>query len=149
MKLIRWADTDKVTTGIVIDDKFYDTSNFGEDYNESFFATDGLKRLQEFININKESLPLLSNDVRLSSPVARPSKIVCIGLNYVDHAIETKAAIPPEPIIFFKSTTALCGPNDDIVIPKNSIKTDWEVELAVVIKKRASYADEADAMDYV
>lgn len=149
MKLIRWIDADKIKTGIVIDDIFYDTSGFGEDYNESFFETGGLQRLQEFINTNKESLPVVSNDVRLASAVARPSKIVCIGLNYADHAKEAKAPIPPEPIIFFKSTTALCGPNDDIIIPKNSSKTDWEVELAVVIEKKASYVNEAEAMDFI
>jgi 2-keto-4-pentenoate hydratase/2-oxohepta-3-ene-1,7-dioic acid hydratase in catechol pathway len=81
--------------------------------------------------------------------VARPSKIVCIGLNYVDHCLETNAPIPTEPVLFFKSTTALCGPNDNVVIPKNSVKTDWEVELAFVIGKKASYVEEADALDYV
>jgi len=87
--------------------------------------------------------------VRLGSPVARPSKIICIGLNYADHAKETKAAIPTEPIIFFKATTALSGPFDDVIIPKNSTKTDWEVELAVVIGKKASYVDEGEALNYV
>jgi len=149
MKLIRWTDSGKTKTGIVINDKYYDTSVFGEDYNEFFFESGGLQRLQEFININKESLPVISNNVHLTNPIARPSKIVCIGLNYIDHAKETNAAVPTEPIIFFKSTTALCGPNDDIVIPKNSTKTDWEVELALVIGKKASYVNEADAMDYV
>jgi 2-keto-4-pentenoate hydratase/2-oxohepta-3-ene-1,7-dioic acid hydratase in catechol pathway len=81
--------------------------------------------------------------------VARPSKIVCVGLNYADHAKETGAEIPKEPILFFKSTTALSGPNDDIIIPKNSTKTDWEVELAIVIGKKASYVSEDDAYDYV
>ena len=87
--------------------------------------------------------------VRLGSPVARPSKIICIGLNYVDHCLETNAPIPAEPIIFFKSTTALCGPNDNLIIPKESEKTDWEIELAFVVGKKASYVEEADAMDYV
>jgi 2-keto-4-pentenoate hydratase/2-oxohepta-3-ene-1,7-dioic acid hydratase in catechol pathway len=87
--------------------------------------------------------------MRLGSPVARPSKIICIGLNYADHARETNAAIPTEPIIFFKSTTSLTGPFDDVVIPKNSTKSDWEVELAVVISKKASYVEEADALNYV
>jgi len=81
--------------------------------------------------------------------VARPSKIICIGLNYVDHCRETNAPIPKEPIIFFKSTTSLCGPNDDLIIPKNSEKTDWEIELAFVVGKKASYVEEADALDYV
>jgi 2-keto-4-pentenoate hydratase/2-oxohepta-3-ene-1,7-dioic acid hydratase in catechol pathway len=86
---------------------------------------------------------------RVGSCVARPSKIVCVGLNYADHAKETGAAIPTEPILFFKSTTALSGPNDDVIIPKNSTKTDWEVELAIVIGKKASYVAESDAYDYV
>jgi 2-keto-4-pentenoate hydratase/2-oxohepta-3-ene-1,7-dioic acid hydratase in catechol pathway len=149
MKLIRFGEINKEKTGIIIDDEYYDTSSFGEDYNEQFFETDGLKRLQDFLESTKEKLPKLPKDIRLGSPVARPSKIICIGLNYADHAKETKANIPSEPIIFFKSTTALCGPYDNVVIPKNSTKTDWEVELAVVISKKASYVDEAEAMNYV
>ena len=149
MKLIRHGEINKEKTGIVIDDVMYDTSAFGEDYNEQFFETDGLKRLQQFIETNKNKLEKIPQGTRLGSPIARPSKIVCIGLNYADHAKETGAIPPPEPVIFMKSTTALCGPNDNIVIPKNSKKTDWEVELAVVIGKKASYVDEANAMDYV
>src|SRR5665647_195829 len=149
MKLIRFGEINKEKPGIIINDEYYDTSAFGEDYNEHFFETDGLNRLRKFIESNKRQLPKVSKDIRLGSPVARPSKIICIGLNYADHAKETKANIPVEPIIFFKSTTALCGPNDDVIIPKNSKKTDWEVELAVVIGKKASYVDEAEALDYV
>jgi 2,4-diketo-3-deoxy-L-fuconate hydrolase len=85
----------------------------------------------------------------LDSPVARPSKIVCIGLNYADHARETKAQPPAEPVIFLKSTTALCGPFDPIIIPKNSKKTDWEVELAIVMAKKASYISESAALDHI
>lgn len=91
----------------------------------------------------------IDSSQRLGSPVAKPSKIICIGLNYAKHAKETNAAVPKEPILFFKSTTSLSGPNDDIIIPKNSVKTDWEVELAVVIGKKASYVDEEQAMEYV
>lgn len=149
MKLIRFGNVGKEKTGIIINDEYYDTSSFGEDYNEHFFETDGLNRLQKFIEINKNQLPKVSKDIRLSSPVSRPSKIICIGLNYADHARETKAKIPSEPIIFFKSTTALCGPNDNVIIPKNSTKTDWEVELAVVIGKRTSYVNESEALNYV
>ncbi len=149
MKLIRFGKINKEKTGIIINDDYYDTSSFGEDYNEHFFGSDGLTRLQKFIESNKGQLPKVSNDVRLGSPVARPSKIICIGLNYADHAKETKANIPAEPIIFFKSTTALCGANDDVIIPKNSKKTDWEVELAVVIGKKTSYVDETEALNYV
>ncbi|MEP6951083.1 MAG: fumarylacetoacetate hydrolase family protein [Ginsengibacter sp.] len=149
MKLIRFGEAGKEKTGIIINDEYYDASSFGEDYNEQFFESGGLNRLQKFIELNKEKLPGISKDIRLGSPVARPSKIICIGLNYADHAKEAKANIPVEPIIFFKSTTALAGPNDDIIIPKNSKKTDWEVELALVIGKTASYVDEAVALDHV
>ncbi|MEO8568941.1 MAG: fumarylacetoacetate hydrolase family protein, partial [Ginsengibacter sp.] len=149
MKLIRFGEINKEKTGIFLDDEYYDTSSFGEDYNEHFFESDGLGRLQKYIESNKGMLPKVSKDIRLGSPVARPSKIICIGLNYADHARETKAAIPTEPIIFFKSTSAICGPDDTVIIPKNSRKTDWEVELSVVISKRASYVEEANALDYV
>src|SRR3954467_15027588 len=128
MKLIRYGELNKEKTGVVIDDVTYDTSLFGEDYNEHFFETDGLKRLQKFIESNKDKLEKIAEGSRLGSPIARPSKIVCIGLNYADHAKETGANPPTEPVIFLKSTTALCGPNDNIVIPRNSKKTDWEVE---------------------
>ncbi|SMO47030.1 fumarylacetoacetate hydrolase family protein [Solitalea koreensis] len=149
MKLIRFGEYGNEKTGVCINDVKYDTSAFGEDYNEQFFETDGLKRLADFVKQNEGKLPMVSDDVRLGSPIARPSKIVCIGLNYADHAKETGATIPSEPVVFMKSTTALCGPFDDIMIPKNSVKTDWEVELAVVIGKKASYIEETEAMDYV
>lgn len=147
MKLIRFGEAGKEKTGVIINDKKYDTSAFGEDYGETFFENDGLTRLSYFLE--DSLLPEITEDVRLGSPLARPSKIVCIGLNYVDHAKETNATPPTEPVIFMKSTTALVGPFDNIVIPKNSVKTDWEVELAIVIGKKASYVSEADAMDYV
>lgn len=147
MKLIRFGEAGKEKTGVIINDKKYDTSAFGEDYGEAFFENDGLTRLSNFLE--DSLLPEITEDVRLGSPFARPSKIVCIGLNYVDHAKETNATPPTEPVIFMKSTTALVGPFDNIVIPKNSVKTDWEVELAIVIGKKASYVSEADAMDYV
>lgn len=147
MKLIRFGNLGKEKPGICINEEYFDASGFNEDYNEQFFETDGLSRLQKFISENK--LPILPSGVRLGSPIARPSKIVCIGLNYADHAKETGATPPSEPVIFLKSSTALCGPFDDVVIPKNSKKTDWEVELAVVIGKKASYVEEADAMNHV
>jgi 2,4-didehydro-3-deoxy-L-rhamnonate hydrolase len=149
MKLIRWMNGNKPATGIILNDEYLDTSSFGEDYNEVFFENEGLDRLQKFVESNKNGLPKLSQDIHLASPIARPSKIVCIGLNYADHAKETNAQIPKEPIIFFKSTTALIGPNDDVVIPKNSKKTDWEVELAIVIGKKASYVEESEALNYI
>ncbi|MEX6687482.1 fumarylacetoacetate hydrolase family protein [Danxiaibacter flavus] len=149
MKLIRFGEANKEKTGIIIGDVKYDTSAFGEDYNEQFFEHDGLNRLQKFLDENQSNLPEVPADVRLGSPVARPSKIICIGLNYADHAKETGAATPSEPVIFFKSTTSLTGPNDPIMIPKDSVKTDWEVELAIVISKKASYVEESEALDHV
>jgi len=149
MKLIRYRENQQERTGVVLNGKYYDTSSFGQDYDEKFFETDGLSRLKIFVDKNEKTLRELSENVTLGAPIARPSKIVCIGLNYADHAKETGATPPPEPVIFMKATTALCGPFDDIVIPKNSVKTDWEVELAVVIGKKASYVSEQDAMKYV
>ena len=148
MKLIRFGEIGKEKPGILIGDKRLDVSSVVDDYNESFFENNGLDKLSAAI-IGNNSFPEVSQNIRLGSPVARPSKIICIGLNYVDHCIETNAPIPQEPIIFFKSTTALCGPDDAVVIPKNSIKTDWEVELAFVMSKKASYVEESDAMNYV
>lgn len=149
MKLIRWGNPGQEKTGAIINEVKYDTSVFGEDYNEQFFQNDGLKRLSLFLKENEGKLQSIGAQERLASPFARPSKILCIGLNYAKHAIESNMPIPAEPIIFMKSTTSLSGPNDDIIIPKNSVKTDWEVELAFVIGKKASYVSEAEAMDYV
>ena len=148
MKLIRFGEPGKEKPGILIGEKRVDVSSVVEDYNEAFFENDGLGKLAAAIAAST-SFPEVASNVRLGSPVARPSKIICIGLNYVDHCIETNAPIPQEPIIFFKSTTALCGPDDNVVIPKNSAKTDWEVELAFVVGKKASYVEESDAMNYV
>ncbi|HQK39333.1 ureidoglycolate lyase [Flavobacterium alvei] len=148
MKLIRFGAIGKEKPGVLIDEKRYDVSSIVKDFDEAFFEENGLEKLQKALESNPV-LPEVSADVRLGSPVARPSKIICIGLNYVDHCVETGAPIPAEPIIFFKSTTALCGPNDDLIIPKNSEKTDWEIELVFVVGKKASYVEEDDAMDYV
>ncbi|PRD46283.1 fumarylacetoacetate hydrolase family protein [Sphingobacterium haloxyli] len=149
MKLIRFGATGKEKIGVQIDGVNYDVSAFGGDYNEAFFAENGLARLTQFVEENKGKLTEVPAGARLGAPFARPSKIVCIGLNYKDHAEETGAAIPSEPIIFMKSTTSLVGPNDQIVIPRNSTKTDWEVEFGIVIGKKASYVDEAEALNYV
>jgi 2,4-diketo-3-deoxy-L-fuconate hydrolase len=149
MKLIRWGEAGREKTGVIINEIKYDTSAFGGDYNEDFFENNGLARLEEFVKANAENLDMVPAGTRLGSPIARPSKIICIGLNYADHARETNAPLPSEPIIFMKSTTALAGPFDEIVIPRNSVKTDWEVELAVIIGKKASYIEEAEALDYV
>lgn len=149
MKLIRFGEAGKEKIGVLIDGVRYDTSAYGGDYNEQFFENNGLARLKEFVKANQGKLIEVAATERLGPPIARPSKIVCIGLNYAKHAHETNAKIPAEPILFFKSTTALVGPNDAVILPKNSIKTDWEVELALVIGKKASYVSEEDALDYV
>ena len=148
MKLIRFGQEGQEKPGIIVNDIWYDVSGIVADYNEAFFASNEIEKIKSAIAAGT-SLPVVDPTTRLGSVVARPSKIICIGLNYVDHCLETNAPIPTEPVLFFKSTTALCGPNDDVVIPKNSVKTDWEVELAFVIGKKASYIEESEALDYV
>jgi 2-keto-4-pentenoate hydratase/2-oxohepta-3-ene-1,7-dioic acid hydratase in catechol pathway len=150
MRLLRFGEFEQEKPAVeLLDGTRIDVSAFGEDYTEKFFATDGLARLAAWVEINAEACSKVPAEARIGSCIARPSKIVCIGLNYAKHAEETNAPIPKEPIIFFKSTTALCGPYDNVIIPKNSVKTDWEVELAIVIGKKASYVTEEEAMDYV
>ena len=148
MKLLRFGEPGKEKPGILLNNEIVDLSSFGEDYDEFFFETDGLARLSQWLSKNT-NLPKVESGTRLGAPFKRPSKIICIGLNYTKHAFETNMPLPSEPIIFFKSTSALAGPNDGLVIPKNSQKTDWEVELAVIIGKKASYIDEEESMDYV
>ena len=147
MKLIRFGKEGQEKPGIHLEGKNYDLSAFIRDYDESFFEQNGLQKLAGIVN--EEKLPLINDGQRVGSPIARPSKILCIGLNYAKHAKETGAAIPTEPILFMKSTSSLTGPFDNIIIPKNSEKTDWEVELGVVIGKKASYVSEEEAMNYV
>jgi 2-keto-4-pentenoate hydratase/2-oxohepta-3-ene-1,7-dioic acid hydratase in catechol pathway len=146
MKLIRFGKPGAEQPGVQIGDQSFSTADFFQDYDEAFFAGGGVEKLRELV----ASQPLEEVLVdRLGSPIARPSKIVCIGLNYRDHAEETGAAVPAEPVLFLKSTTALCGPFDEVIIPRGSEKTDWEVELAVVIGKRASYVTEQEADQYI
>lgn len=150
MKLIRFGMPGSERPGLILPDgRRVDASGFGEDYKESFFGGDGMRRLAEWVESDAASAPTVSDDMRLGSPMCRPSKIVCVGLNYRDHAKESGMAVPSEPVLFMKATSAIVGPNDDVVIPKGSAKTDWEVELAIVIGKRASYVDEASAMAHV
>jgi len=150
MKLIRKGEPNEESPGLLLPDgREVDVSSFGEDYDEVFFETNGLERLSEWLKENGEDLPPFPVYERYGSPIARPSKIVCIGLNYDDHARESGMEIPPEPVIFFKATSSFCGPNDDLILPRGGDKTDWEVELAFVIGKRASYVEESEAMDYL
>ncbi|WP_316829921.1 fumarylacetoacetate hydrolase family protein [Pedobacter aquatilis] len=147
MKLIRFGEAGAEKPGVIIDDKYYDVSSLVTDYNEAFFAGDAIEKLAA--DIKNTTLPEVNKSVRLGAALARPSKIICVGLNYKDHAAETNAPIPAEPILFFKATSAIVGPNDDLVIPKNSKKTDWEVELAIVIAKKASYVTEENALEHI
>lgn len=149
MKLFRFGTTGQEKPGVITGDKKLDVSAFGEDFNEAFFASSGIDRLRSWLSANEKNCPEVSETVRLGAPVSRPSKIICIGLNYADHARETNAQVPEEPIIFFKATTALCGPDDDLLIPRGSTKLDWEVELAVIIGKEASYVSEEDASRHI
>jgi 2,4-didehydro-3-deoxy-L-rhamnonate hydrolase len=150
MKLIRFGAPGQETPGVLLNDGTrLDVSRFGADYDENFFAAGGLPKLRTWLDSNASSAPRVAESVRLGPPICRPSKIVCIGLNYRDHAAETKAEPPKEPVLFLKSTTSLVGPNDPLKIPRNASKVDWEVELALVIEKKATYLSEADALDHV
>jgi 2-keto-4-pentenoate hydratase/2-oxohepta-3-ene-1,7-dioic acid hydratase in catechol pathway len=149
MKLIRYGEPHQERAGLLVNDEAFETPLAGHDWNEATFSEPTLLDLVR--KHLEESRPLrpVPRGCRLGPCVGRPSKIICIGLNYSDHAREAGMEIPKEPVIFFKSTTALCGPNDDLVIPRGSVKTDWEVELAVVIGKKASYVPEREANDYI
>lgn len=149
MKLIRYGNAGKELPGVILNGKRYSVASLIKEYDSAFFEDNGLARLNEYIKANRNALPEIADTERLGCPVNLPSKIVCIGLNYADHARETNAPVPSEPVVFMKSTTAITGPNDNVVIPKNSVKTDWEVELAVVIKQRASYITEEQATEYI
>ena len=150
MKLIRFGETNKEKPGVILSNgKKIDVSDYVTDYDENFFGNDGIQKLGDWLSKNQDSCPEINDDVRLGPPLSRPSKIVCVGLNYAKHAAESGMDIPEEPVLFFKSTTSIVGPFDPIVIPKGSEKTDWEVELALVIGKKASYVSEADALNHV
>lgn len=150
MKLIRFGEAGKEKPGVQLPNgNRIDVSTFGEDYTEQFFETDGIERLEKWLKTNESKCAQVSEETRLGSPICRPSKLVCIGLNYAKHAAEAGMKVPSEPVLFFKSTTAIVGPNDDVVIPKGSTKTDWEVELAVVMGKKASYIPKEEVYDHI
>ena len=150
MKLIRFGKQGEEKPGILLNnEERIDVSSFVKDYDEEFFTTGGLINLKDWLSHNEATAPRLDDSVRLGSPIARPSKIICIGLNFKDHAAESGFDAPDEPVIFGKATSAISGPYDNIIIPRGSEQTDWEVELAVVIGKKASYVDQDQALDYV
>jgi 2,4-didehydro-3-deoxy-L-rhamnonate hydrolase len=126
-----------------------DVSSFVRDFDEPFFGSNRVEKLVEWFRLNEEQCPVIPENARWGSCIARPTKIVCIGLNYARHAAESRMEVPKEPVVFMKATSSLCGPFDDLVLPRDSQKTDWEVELAVVIGKQASYVSEGAAMNHV
>ena len=150
MKLIRFGEPGQEKPGVLLNDgSRIDASAIGSDYDEAFLGSGGLSKLDSWLRKEASSAPRVAPSVRLGSPVCRPSKIICVGLNYRDHAAETKAEAPKEPVLFFKATTSLMGPNDDLVRPRNASKVDWEVELAVIMGKRALYVAKEDALGHV
>lgn len=150
MKLIRFGAINEEKPGVFLaNGTKLDVSAFGHDYDEAFFGENGTEKLQDWLKNNQDSCPVVGDDVRLGPPLMRPSKIVCVGLNYAQHAAESGMDVPEEPVLFFKATSAIVGPNDPIIIPKGSEKTDWEVELAIVVGKKASYVSEKDALNHV
>ena len=150
MKLIRFGTINAEKPGVQLTNGIkLDVSAFTSDYNEEFFGNNGIEKLKKWLESNQDTCPVVGDHIRLGPPLSRPSKIVCVGLNYAKHAAESGMDVPQEPVLFFKATSAIVGPFDDIVIPKGSKKTDWEVELAVVIGKKASYISEKEAMNYV
>ena len=150
MKLFRFGERGRERPGLLSAQAGrVDVSAFGEDYGEAFFGSGGLARLAAWYAEHAEQCPRVGADERIGAPILRPSKIVCVGLNYRAHAQETGAKLPPEPMLFMKASTALAGPYDDLALPRGSRKTDWEVELALVIGKRARYVDKARWQDHV
>ena len=150
MKLIRFGTINAEKPGIQLTNGIkLDVSAFTSDYNEEFFGNNGIEKLKKWLESNQDTCPVVGDDIRLGSPLSSPSTTVCVGLNYAKHAAESGMEVPKEPVLFFKASSAIVGPFDDIVIPKGSTKTDWEVELAVVIGKKASYVSEKDAMNHV
>ena len=147
MKLLRYGQIGSEKPGVLGNDgEIRDLSGLIADIDASVLSDQALQKLRD---ADLSKLPVVSGNPRIGACVGNIGKMICIGLNYSDHAAETGATPPPEPIIFMKVNSAICGPNDDVRIPKTSEKTDWEVELGFVIGKKAKYVSEAEAMDHV
>jgi 2-keto-4-pentenoate hydratase/2-oxohepta-3-ene-1,7-dioic acid hydratase in catechol pathway len=147
MKLLRYGNPGAERPAILDSDgRLRDLSGIVSDIAGPALLPDSLQKLRQ---LDSASLPLVSGSPRLGACVGAVGKFICIGLNYSDHAAESGVAVPAEPVLFMKATSAICGPNDDVVIPRGSEKTDWEVELGVVIGAEAKYVDEADALAHV
>ncbi len=147
MKLLRYGPLGKEKPGLLdANDTIRDLSGVINDLDPETISSETFAKIAA---IDPESLPVVDGSSRIGACVGKPGKYICIGLNYSDHAAEAGMELPPEPIVFFKATSAVCGPNDTVEIPRGATKTDWEVELGIVIGKHAKYVDEADALDYV
>lgn len=150
MKLIRFGEEGREEPGILLSDgRRIDASSEFTDYDEGFFAMGGIESLEEWVADGCPGGMEVDPLARLGPPVARPSKIVCIGKNYLEHAKELGEGIPTEPALFMKASSAWSGPTDDVIIPRGSTKLDYEVELALVVGRTASYVEEIDALEYV
>ena len=150
MRLIRFGDSGREEPGVLLPDgRRVDASGEFHDYDEGFFASGGLEGLAEWVADGCPGGALIDPAARLGPPVNRPSKIVCVGKNYLDHAKEMGGEIPSEPVLFMKASSAWSGPHDDVIIPRGGTKMDYEVELALVIGRTASCIDELEAMDHV
>lgn len=147
MKLFRYKTSGQFRTGVSLNGDHFDVGEHIKEYDRDFFDEDGISQLEDIVA--KGGLQKIDGEIDFAAPIYRPEKIICIGLNYSKHAAESGMEPPKEPVVFFKSPSSLTGPFDNIIIPKNSKKTDWEVELAVIIGKKANYVSEEDAMDYV
>jgi ureidoglycolate lyase len=147
MKLVRYGEAGKEKPGILdAQGAIRDLSGVVKDIDAATVSPEGIARLR---SVNVDSLPKVGGNPRLGSPVANVPKLICIGLNYADHAKESNLPIPAEPVVFMKAISAITGPNDDVKLPRGSKKGDWEVELAFVIGKKAQSVSEADALNYV
>lgn len=147
MKLVRFGAPGREKPGVMIGEKRYDVSGLVRDFDEAFFGATDLADFER--KVSEATLPEIAEDERWAAPVARPGKLICIGLNYADHAAESGMELPKEPVVFFKANSSITGPYDQVILPKGSKKSDWEVELAIVIGKKASYVSEEDALDHI
>jgi 2-keto-4-pentenoate hydratase/2-oxohepta-3-ene-1,7-dioic acid hydratase in catechol pathway len=151
MKLFRFGEPGSEKPGVVMDDgRRADVSSIISDYDGTFFSNGQLGKLRNIVRQSADLLPEVTGDARIGPPVARPSKILCVGMNYADHAKEfNDRATPKEPVLFMKATSALCGPNDNLVMPPGARKLDYEVELAVVIGRTARHVEPDAALDHI
>ena len=150
MKLARYGAQGQEKPAVLTKNgELIDVSAFASDFDSDFFEQDGMHNLKQWLSEHEQSCPKVSPDQRLAAPLSQVSKIICVGLNYSKHASESGMTLPKEPVLFFKASSAICGPNDQITIPKNATKLDWEVELGVVIGKKATYVSKADAFSHI